>query len=478
MEPKFARHALAQNAEPAKVRFEKLDGIDHLVAPAILVQEQVLHCSNCFAGGEFISAEEIALSQPGWNGTPVTINHPTRRGEMVSVAATPEVFAEENVGVVLNTRVVGNQLHGELWLNTILMQRSEERRDLMARLRAGTEIINVSTGFFRLIKAEAGMHGGEKYAFVQHRVMPDHLAILPKQKGACSVQHGCGTPRTNEEGTEGINKRDEGIALSSDEVGTIRSFFRTLKTLISGNSDGGKKDPAANADGSSATGPTSAGGVMDPKEKARLITELAANTAVPFDQKALEAMSDDALKFLAESTKAKETPPPTDGVKPTGNAGGCGDGAAAAAGKDPAGKTEPGKTNDQGKAPATLSAEDQSLLAWAKESKPQIEALLANAKAEQAAREQERTDIITRLVANERCGLSEKALKSMNLETLQELEEEYREVSYGGRATPSANRGKKDDDGIIPPPPPVVLSTTPLNQPEQKKAPAGSGKED
>ena len=58
-------------------------------------------------------------------------------------------------------------------------------------------LLEVSTGYWHDGRQHAGSFDGEPYKEVQRSLLPDHLAILPNERGACSVEDGCGTPRTN-----------------------------------------------------------------------------------------------------------------------------------------------------------------------------------------------------------------------------------------------------------------------------------------
>jgi hypothetical protein len=55
--------------ERLNLRHETIDGTRYLVAPVVLVREQVLN-------GEFLPAEEIEKSAPGWNDRTVVVHHP------------------------------------------------------------------------------------------------------------------------------------------------------------------------------------------------------------------------------------------------------------------------------------------------------------------------------------------------------------------------------------------------------------------
>jgi len=100
------------------LRTEKLQGRDHLVAPAVLVQGQILHNN---LGVTFLPPEEITDKwAEEWNGAPVVVHdHPTSRGVSIS-ARTPEILDQRGVGFVFHARVERNgvtQLKAEVWLD-------------------------------------------------------------------------------------------------------------------------------------------------------------------------------------------------------------------------------------------------------------------------------------------------------------------------------------------------------------------------
>ena len=84
----------------------------------------------------------------------------------------------------------------EAWLDP---QRLEAlgQKDLLADCRAGRPI-EVSVGAFVRTELRSGEHNGKKFAAIWREMTPDHLAFLPKSKGACSIEMGCGTHRAAE----------------------------------------------------------------------------------------------------------------------------------------------------------------------------------------------------------------------------------------------------------------------------------------
>ena len=230
-------------AEIGKSRREKFNDIEHLVIPVVALVEGVLHSANS-EQPELALASEFGKAPAGWNGRPVTINHPEIRGEKVS-ANSPEVLETEQIGQLFNTKLSDKKLRTEAWIN---VERANafggEIEATVGRLLAG-EVVEVSTGLFSDIEAEEGTHEGEQFFGVWRNVIPDHLAVLTEGNiGACSVADGCGANRANShyKGNGRMDpltkKLDEKVASNSqnpDDRGNIQetlSLFEKIKSFV------------------------------------------------------------------------------------------------------------------------------------------------------------------------------------------------------------------------------------------------------
>lgn len=173
-------------------RNEVLDDVNYLVVPVIMMQDGV-HSGS--AGALYHSIAE--LGQPDWNNIPVVINHPQVGNTFVS-ANSESVLDTDRVGIIRNTHVEGTQLKAEAWLDVTKM--AAHQPSLLNRITGG-EIINVSVGVFTdTIDKHIVLTNGDvaEHEAINH--VPDHLAILPHDLGACSVEDGCGI-RVNAEDT-------------------------------------------------------------------------------------------------------------------------------------------------------------------------------------------------------------------------------------------------------------------------------------
>ena len=201
-------------AEVGKSRKETFNDVEHLVIPVVALVEGVLHSANS-EQPELALASEFGKTPEGWNGRPVTINHPEIRGEKVS-ANSPEILETEQIGQLFNTVLDGKKLKTEAWIN---VERTNalggEIETTVGRLLDG-DVVEVSTGLFSDIEPEEGTHEGEQFFGVWRNVIPDHLAVLTEGNvGACSVADGCGANRANSH-YKGNNKMDP-LAKNSDE---------------------------------------------------------------------------------------------------------------------------------------------------------------------------------------------------------------------------------------------------------------------
>ncbi len=169
-----------------KVREAVLRGRPHLVAPLSLIVPGVLNGSK---GGLLYTQEELGRNPGAWNEIPIVVYHPQVDGRDVS-ASTDGVLETQGVGVVLHASSNG-KLVAEGWFDIENTRRIDPR--VLNALEQGLTM-EVSTGLFLdSEKAPDGAtHNGTPFAFVARNFRPDHLAVLPDQTGACSVQDGCG----------------------------------------------------------------------------------------------------------------------------------------------------------------------------------------------------------------------------------------------------------------------------------------------
>lgn len=171
------------------VRREQVNGRDYLVAPLTMIVPGVLPGSK---GPLYYPPEEVSRNPDGWNGMPIVVNHPVVEGRNVS-ARSPRILERYGIGHVYAANIGPNgNLVGEGWFDVGATKRIEPRiyDDLIAK-----RPIELSTGLFTRnepVRNGKCPRSGMPYDHVAKDYRPDHLAILPDTKGACSVRDGCG----------------------------------------------------------------------------------------------------------------------------------------------------------------------------------------------------------------------------------------------------------------------------------------------
>lgn len=189
-----AMHLINTQIGGATIRREKLDGRPHLVVPVIAAPEGVMNEA-------LYTAVEWRKSLPSWNGRPITIGHPFDTNGRPLSANSPDM-SKITIGHLYNVTFDG-KFKGEMWLDLDKVKRmGGDAQTAVQRLEKG-QAIEVSTGLFGDAKENRGEWNGRQYSREITNILPDHLAILLYEQGACSIQDGCGAPRTNGRRSDG-----------------------------------------------------------------------------------------------------------------------------------------------------------------------------------------------------------------------------------------------------------------------------------
>lgn len=174
------------------VRSDTMGGRSYLVAPMIMIVEGVLNGSS---GALLYPVEELKKNIAGWNNKPVVLNHPENAG-MLTTACTPAFITDRGLGVIMNARVEDNKLKAEAWLE---VDRVEEIDNRVLEAIRNKQMMELSTGLTCDVKEEEGKFNGKSYSGIISNISPDHLAILPDDVGASSIEDGAGFLRLNKE---------------------------------------------------------------------------------------------------------------------------------------------------------------------------------------------------------------------------------------------------------------------------------------
>lgn len=180
---------IVQNGvKPIGVRYETLEGKNYIVVPTVMLTEGVHRGSE---GPLLYTQNNISKSMRAWDHKPVVLYHPMLNGEGVS-ACLPSIIESQKLGVVLNTNFDG-RLTTETWLDVAKCNQLDPR--VIESVQAG-KTMEVSTGLYHETDmTKPGAWQNESYTGVVQNILPDHLAILPDQIGACSVADGAGLLR-------------------------------------------------------------------------------------------------------------------------------------------------------------------------------------------------------------------------------------------------------------------------------------------
>lgn len=178
------------------------------VYPVVLLVEGVHQAIN--GSPVYYPVETLRRSVPHWEGRPVPVMHPNVGGEYVR-ANSPHVEADWVVGRIYNARVDNDKLKGEVWVSVGSAEKIAP--GLLATLDSGTKM-EVSTGVLVQGDNTSGEWMGEAYTETIVYMIPDHLALLPGDKGACSWEDGCGVRVNKDEPSQDIIEAKEGRDLA------------------------------------------------------------------------------------------------------------------------------------------------------------------------------------------------------------------------------------------------------------------------
>jgi len=182
---------MKQALNTSNIRRETLDGTEYVVAPTTLLKPMYLNVPGSWSVNEaYLPEREAKESIPSWNGTPLTLNHPTQNGAGTT-ANSPEMHAKTAIGRVFNAQWENNELKAEAWFNVDKIRNMGGMAETALENVLEGQAVNVSTGY-RASKLPSGEYDGETHSAVQGNLKPDHLAVLPNQQGKCSVDGGCG----------------------------------------------------------------------------------------------------------------------------------------------------------------------------------------------------------------------------------------------------------------------------------------------
>jgi len=167
------------------VRKDKMEGRDYIVVPMVMLTEGVHAGSN---GPLYYPPDELSKSVTLWDHKPIIVYHPQVNGGPVS-ACDPDILTNRKVGVILHSKYEDGKLKAEAWMEPDRIKVVDSR--ILDSIE-NNQKVEVSTGLFTDNEPEEGEWKTETYSAIARNYRPDHLAILPDLKGACSIEDGAG----------------------------------------------------------------------------------------------------------------------------------------------------------------------------------------------------------------------------------------------------------------------------------------------
>jgi hypothetical protein len=176
--------SLAQNPKPLYKK-KKFRGRDYLVCPLVMLTEGVFTCNE---GAVLYREAELQTFQEAWNNKPIVLEHPTDDNGDFVTATTPAILEKQQIGFLLNSRW-DKKLKASAWID---VEHCEELcPEVLKRIKANKPI-EVSTGLVVNVEVSSGSYNGRTYEYIATDYRPDHLAVLPTKRGACSLADGAG----------------------------------------------------------------------------------------------------------------------------------------------------------------------------------------------------------------------------------------------------------------------------------------------
>jgi hypothetical protein len=174
-------------------RYETLEGRQYLVVPTVMITEGV-HAGS--QGPMYYSPTELSKNPAVWNHKPIVVYHPTLNGDGIS-ACDPAIVEHQKIGLLFNTEWDG-RLKTESWLD---VEKVKAVAPVILDSILNDQMVEVSTGLYQDPDMTPGVWNDKPYNGSVRNIMPDHLAVLPDEKGACSIADGAGFLRNADGGT-------------------------------------------------------------------------------------------------------------------------------------------------------------------------------------------------------------------------------------------------------------------------------------
>lgn len=276
-------------------RLEQYDGRDHYVVPCVALMEGVIHAINSPVN-EFVPTDTLVKAAKSWEGKPVVWGHPTDgNGRQIS-ANSPDVLAAHGIGTIRNSRVVGSKLLMDAYMDPVNVERIGGL-EFLEQIKNGADHGEISVGAFVMTEDTAGNYGEKPYKAIWRDTAGDHLAWLPRGRGACSVEMGCGAHRSAMRhlmsGDSIEIQEPEPVVTVLDEMATALQNLEVLARKL-------RDCPACNGSGNTGGNPCEA---CDGKGELKVAAGARHSSS---DRKVIQDVHDLALKLGAECASKSE----------------------------------------------------------------------------------------------------------------------------------------------------------------------------
>lgn len=178
------------NASLGQVQRIKENGRTYLVADATMIVPGVLHGSK---GSLYYPPSEVKSNPAKWDHIPLMENHPYDPVTNAPLSANDDgVWERQGLGEIRNT-VYKGKLKTKAWFDENL---TKSKSPKIYQNLINNRPLELSTGLFTdnltAPPNSRDPESGRSYDYIATNYRPDHLAVLPNQTGACSIQDGCG----------------------------------------------------------------------------------------------------------------------------------------------------------------------------------------------------------------------------------------------------------------------------------------------
>jgi hypothetical protein len=202
------------NLQTDHLKRQVYEGKEYLVAPCIALVPGILN-------GELVPLSAVMMTAQAWDGKPVVLGHPYDLTGMPVKANQRDILQNMGMGSLWDTAIVDDKLHVQVWLDLAKIEQIGGDALVVLNKIRNREPVEVSTGYLAVMSNKRGVYGDRRYDAVTDVIIPDHLALLANELGACSWATGCGIPRTME-----AREMDTGVVDEKTIGQAIADFLR------------------------------------------------------------------------------------------------------------------------------------------------------------------------------------------------------------------------------------------------------------